>query len=547
MQLRVFTLGLLSCLTFASCLSSSPQSSVDSCADFLGKPWVPEVPGLSLEGQPSSVVISKTEQLVQMPLNGTEDIPKEISIEIPMPDDLGPEGSLTLVAENVRMPVGFRGGAFPMLTSLSDGVHELVHLVQRNSSESASLDEGGCAHSEGLFCCSENSCQPNPRWIIAYPSAYQDRNQWEQHQINPFGHLSVSTFPTCNWSTGNPQCLFNDQSYFSISKLRFGQPYQAKYVLVSENHRKVPEVVSGEVKLTWLRKKTVKSGAGAVDLNLVLVGAKNIAASRDPKGQQNLNALIAHLDQRFSSNALGFKIGRVQVFEWDCRNGGDAYAEISIQNLGKLFSVGSRLLPVESETRALNLFLVSNLLGARPGLTILGASGGVGGPMISGTAASGLAFASFNKLEKFNPECGETECRTEFQEKQFLEIAETMAHEMGHFLGLNHLSESSGKRHDALPDTPKCTRTELLRSGAFITHRSCRQLDSEDIFPLTSRNCREACPSYDGRTEFCPQAVECPFNHLMWWTNKNFSRGNGDGSFVSEDSWKVIRYSPAIQ
>ena len=35
-------------------------------------------------------------------------------------------------------------------------------------------------------------------------------------------------------------------------------------------------------------------------------------------------------------------------------------------------------------------------------------------------------------------------------------LAVTMAHEGGHWLGLNHTSESDGVGHDAISDTPEC-------------------------------------------------------------------------------------------
>lgn len=521
-----------------------PLNWREGCPSLEGTPWLPQEGSLSDAHHDPTVEILRSEMIVEAPYIGMGDSLKEVLVEIPMPIDLGPNGSLMLIAEGLGIPRGLKGGAYPLLTSLQDGAHDLIHLDSRGSIDRDPLLELSCPHPEGLYCCFGGSCKANPKWNISYPSAYSDRDQWEQHQINPFGYLSVSTFPTCHWTRGSPTCLFNDQNFFSTPHLRFGESYRAKYTLLLDKYDSYSEVMNslsvprtGQFKLTVLRKKTSKeSTVGALDLNIILVGARNVAASRTEKGQQNLNALLTHIQKRFDPGGQGLKIGKVQVFEWDCRNGGDPYAEISIENLGNLFSVGTSLLPKESETKALNLFLVSNILGARPGVTILGASGGVGGPLIFGTSASGLVFGSFNKLDQFD-----------FQESQFIEMAETMAHEIGHFLGLNHLSESNGKRHDGLPDTPKCTKTELRRTGVYITHQSCRQVDSDDIFPLTSRNCSDSCPTYDGKFEFCPTSVECPFNHLMWWTTKNFNAGKGDGSLISEDSWKVIRFSPAVQ
>jgi hypothetical protein len=36
-------------------------------------------------------------------------------------------------------------------------------------------------------------------------------------------------------------------------------------------------------------------------------------------------------------------------------------------------------------------------------------------------------------------------------------MASTIAHEVGHYMGLYHTSESNGAQHDPLPDTPECT------------------------------------------------------------------------------------------
>lgn len=542
---------LLLCLGILSCQNKNPKSSfepAEGCSALTGTPWLPAHADASARHHDSSVEISKTVIHFDIPLSGAGDSPAEATVEIPMPSDLGSSGSMMLVAESLGLPSGLKGGAFPVLTSLYDGKNELIHLKRSlTSEEGANLE---CPTPEGLFCCVESSCKSNPAWSIQYPSVYHDRDQWEQHQINPFGYLSVSIFPTCNWSSGVPSCLFNDKSYFEKPELRFGQPYQAKYALIMENYANRPLLADsqkGKVKLTVIRKKAEKIRSGTMDLNIILVGSKNVSESRNPKGKQNLDALISHVQRRFNLGGSGLKIGTIQVFEWDCRNGGDAYADVSIENLGALFSLGSSMLPSENETRAINFFLVSNLQGARSGMTILGASGAVGGPLLNRTAASGLAFASFNKLDQFNPQCGSTNCPVERQERQFVEMGETMAHELGHFFGLNHLSEANGRRHDGLPDTPKCTRTEVLRSGSYITHRSCRRGDGEDVFPLSERSCLEACPAYDGKNEFCPDAVECAFNHLMWWTSKNFNSGKGDGSLISEDSWSVIHFSPAIQ
>ena len=56
-------------------------------------------------------------------------------------------------------------------------------------------------------------------------------------------------------------------------------------------------------------------------------------------------------------------------------------------------------------------------------------------------------------------------------------LAMTSLHEIGHFVGLRHTSESTGVHHDALPDTPQCTGT--------ITRAACQGQGAENLmFPI---------------------------------------------------------------
>jgi hypothetical protein len=56
-----------------------------------------------------------------------------------------------------------------------------------------------------------------------------------------------------------------------------------------------------------------------------------------------------------------------------------------------------------------------------------------------GTTGAGLVFSSVN-LDGGGADMGQT-----------------MAHEIGHFLGLRHTSEHGGAAHDPITDTPECS------------------------------------------------------------------------------------------
>src|SRR5262249_32809656 len=157
-----------------------------------------------------------------------------------------------------------------------------------------------------------------------------------------------------------------------------------------------------------------------------------------------LDALFSHVyEQYFTDNATStaIKLGQINVYEWDCDTGGDNYSTVSTDGTQALFQAGSAMMPAATEGKALNIFLVSNITYSGSG-TVLGLAGGIGAPMINGTAESGLVFSSFNKLSTYNPSCSSDPCPASIQESAFLNMGGTIAHEMGHFLGLNHPSES---------------------------------------------------------------------------------------------------------
>ena len=98
-----------------------------------------------------------------------------------------------------------------------------------------------------------------------------------------------------------------------------------------------------------------------------------------------------------------------------------------------------------------------------------------------------------------------------------------------------------------MPDTPICTQTQTVKGTAYITISSCSQ--DANKFSATGKTCSDVCAGYNGTTVFCAAQVECQFNHIMWWTSKNYNSttGLGDGNLFSTQSSSILNYSTFIR
>jgi hypothetical protein len=522
--------------------NSGTALTINSCLSVTGTAWVPQLPENTQLSPSESVKLEKVTLSVEGRMTGLSDGyrlegPSVYTAEFSLPEDLGDFGSLTLTAEVSSAVAGNdRTSAYPVLVSLHDGVNELVNL-------------SGCT--SGFFNCKESTCTPIESCGPVAPSAFlgsrasERKAQWVQSNFGT-ENVSVNTFPTCNWSEGDFACPFN-QKFFEAGKLRPGR-YLAKYVLVSSGYTGLSDLVPATLKLTVLKKydSALPGKIRKMDLNVILVGDRNVQDSRTPKGKQNLDALFDHVYRTYfeeNHETVGVAIGQLKVFEWCGESGGDAFAVTGSDRLGELYQQGTLLMPPETEGKAVNIFLITSISGTGSA-TLLGHSGGIGGAPIHGTKMSGTVFSTFNKLARFNPQCtGLGECDRAKQDASFIDMGSTLAHEIGHFLGLNHLSESNGTVHDPLPDTPICTQRSF--GVDQITINSCHE--DAQVYLGTGLTCAQACPGYNAQSVFCPEQVECQFNHLMWWTGKNFGvDGKGDGNYLSKNSGFRIYYSPII-
>ena len=108
---------------------------------------------------------------------------------------------------------------------------------------------------------------------------------------------------------------------------------------------------------------------------------------------------------------------------------------------------------LESPVDTVNLVIVPAFTGSGMEWT-LGLSGGIPGPLVS-TANSAVAVSAAAHMGG--------DLQFDAQEQRI--FAETMAHEIGHFIGLFHPVEEGYENYDALPDTAECTSANNCESS----------------------------------------------------------------------------------
>jgi len=170
--------------------------------------------------------------------------------------------------------------------------------------------------------------------------------------------------------------------------------------------------------------------------------------------------------------------------------------------------------------RGPSLFMVDELLAtySRPGQTLLGVDGSIPGPSgLPGTPASG-AVMSFGSVPSCTGAFSPASCRAD-------ELAVIASHELGHWLGLFHTSESTGTDFDPLTDTPRC-------SCAHCTLLADRGRCGDPTDPM------QMTPGLCNGVGSCSGA-----SNLMFWAyDPSISRGA-----ITPQQAEVVRLDPAVR
>ncbi|MCA9751908.1 MAG: T9SS type A sorting domain-containing protein [Gemmatimonadetes bacterium] len=159
-----------------------------------------------------------------------------------------------------------------------------------------------------------------------------------------------------------------------------------------------------------------------------------------------LSADIAQSSPRFADflgmaqkwlDATGIRIGRVTHVDLD-RPEFDVIT--TWEEAGRMFRTSSEV----GAPRALNVYCVQTF--EPPLYPVAGLSGGIPGPALSGTVASGIAM-------RMAPFFTCSDCLRAY--------ASLFAHEVGHYLGFFHTTEADVEHWDPFSDTPECHVSNL--------------------------------------------------------------------------------------
>ncbi len=175
-------------------------------------------------------------------------------------------------------------------------------------------------------------------------------------------------------------------------------------------------------------------------LNIYLIGIDGVSAAT-ASSNSNLEEVVANVTSIYRKMGIRAEVSNYIDAE---KSVSDSYSTIrDFNDIYNLVATSTATGSTKEDVLSVNVFLIRDFnISEAPG--ILGISTGIPGMAgLHGSSGSGLVFSAAS-LGSDNRQLGQT-----------------MAHEIGHYLGLRHTTEHSFLGHDPITDTPECVDPNL--------------------------------------------------------------------------------------
>jgi len=209
----------------------------------------------------------------------------------------------------------------------------------------------------------------------------------------------------------------------------------------------------------------VKTAAGTkLNVNVWIVALPDYTGENDP----NVKAMMDEFKRIMALN--GFTVGSVAVHVLDNADaqrltnidlGYDGNQNDQSDDMDELFKMSA-----QAGNDYMNLFFVRSL--SESG--VLGIAGGIPGPpILQGTEHSGVLVNTMGGLSSLSS-------------SELLMQGATVAHELGHYMGLFHTTESGGGSFDPISDTPECPASVFDTDGdGLVSAEECVTRDGANL------------------------------------------------------------------
>jgi hypothetical protein len=202
-----------------------------------------------------------------------------------------------------------------------------------------------------------------------------------------------------------------------------------------------------------------------VNLYLVTNRYTPASAAADPSMTRMRETLAAYLAR------AGIALGAVNFVDLPATVKARYASGVNVDDLTPCGEVAT-VLRLAEPGNAMSLFLVNSLNSQLGGYTVVGQDGTIPGPAsVGGTVASGALVSIANLTFTSSPTACQgainlSGCGADM-------TAYIDAHETGHFLGLYHVTESSGTLFDPVKDTPICQLGLCAPGQADVINSDC--------------------------------------------------------------------------